>query len=234
MAGTAAVWVIVTVGGRGTDTSRWSGENTTGGGLGQENGMNIMDEQPGNFWNGGEFGFYLRGSPDNVHLHSDPEKGDAPGTAPVSPILLTDGLWHHIAGTWGNEDGKAKLYFNGQLLHEIPYSSDTSYPLSNIYLGQMANGVRTFTGLLDDVGIWNRALSAAEVAGVTSGGIPVPAQAVPGLIAYWPFDGNLYDAIFDNHVEAMVTDDIGHTLGQFVAGIALSVLYQFFLLPGAN
>ena len=31
---------------------------------------------------------------------------------PVSPILVNDGQWHHIAGTWGNEDGNAKLYFD--------------------------------------------------------------------------------------------------------------------------
>ena len=164
-AGTVAFWMNMSEITGGINTLFWGGDNTTGGGFGPENEMHIQVEVPvADIWIGGEFGFYLRGDPNNIHLHSDPNKGDAPGTMPVSPILVDDGQWHHIAGTWGNEDGNAKLYFDGQLLHEIPYDwTNISYPLTNIYLGQMANGGRTFSGLLDEVQIYGGALTVDEI-----------------------------------------------------------------------
>ena len=170
-AGTVAFWMNMSEITGGINTLFWGGDNTTGGGFGPENEMHIQVEVPvADIWIGGEFGFYLRGDPNNVHLHSDPNKGDAPGSVPVSPILVDDGQWHHITGTWGNEDGNAKLYFDGQLLHEIPYDwTNISYPLTNIYLGQMADGGRTYIGLLDEVQIYGGALTAEEIQTVMAG-----------------------------------------------------------------
>jgi len=170
--GTVAFWVNMTEVANGINTIFWGGDNTTGGGFGPENEMHIQVEiAVANIWEGGEFGFFLRGDPNNVHLHSDPNKGDSPGVEPVSPILLPDGQWHHITGTWGNEDGNAKLYFDGQLLHEIPYDwTKISYPLSHIYIGQMADGGRVFSGLLDDIQIYGEALTNDEIQIVMAGG----------------------------------------------------------------
>jgi hypothetical protein len=188
-AGTVAFWMnMVDITG-GINTLFWGGDNTTGGGFGPENEMHIMVEQSvANIWIGGEFGFYLRGNPNNVHLHSDPQKGDAPGTVPVSPALVNDGQWHHITGTWGNEDGNAKLYFDGQLLHEIPYDN-IDYPLTNIYLGQMANGGRTYNGLLDEVQIYGAALTADEIQSVMEGSI----QGFPRARGPNPPNGSMLD-----------------------------------------
>jgi hypothetical protein len=170
--GTVAFWVNMTEVADGINTIFWGGDNTTGSGFGPENEMHIQVEiAVANIWEGGEFGFYLRGDPNNVHLHSDPNKGDAPGVAPVSPILLPDGQWHHIAGTWGSEDGNAKLYYDGVLLHEIPYTwTKISYPLSHIYIGQMADGGRVFSGMLDDIQIYGGALTAEQIQIVMGGG----------------------------------------------------------------
>jgi hypothetical protein len=189
--GTVAFWVNMTEVAGGINTIWWGGDNTTGGGFGPENEMHIMVETTvANIWIGGEFGFYLRGDPNNVHLHSDPNKGDAPGVEPVTPILLPDGLWHHISVTWGNEDGFAKLYYDGQLLHEILYGwTNISYPLTYIYIGQMANGGRVFNGLLDDVQIYGGALTADQIQIVMGGSeiinlkaaLPEPANQVANV-----------------------------------------------------
>jgi len=170
--GTVAFWVNMDDVPGGINTIFWGGDNTTGGGFGPENEMHIhVEVTVADIWVGGEFGFFLRGDPNNVHLHSDPNKGDAPGVAPVTPILLADGQWHHIAGTWGNEDGNAKLYLDGKLLHEIPYDwTKISYPLTNIFIGQMGGGGRIFDGLLDDIQIYGGALTADEIQIVMTGG----------------------------------------------------------------
>jgi len=225
-AGTVAFWMNMSEITGGINTIFWGGDNITGGGFGPENEMHIQVEVPvADIWLGGEFGFYLRGDPNNIHLHSDPNKGDAPGTVPVSPILVDDGQWHHIVGTWGNQDGNAKLYFDGQLLHEIAYDwTNISYPLTNIYLGQMADGGRTYSGLLDEVQIYGGALTAEEILTVMEGdeilnfkaALPAPAHQekdVPRetLLSWMPGDRadthNVYFGTnFDDVNEASVTN----------------------------
>ncbi|MCP4817411.1 MAG: LamG domain-containing protein, partial [Planctomycetaceae bacterium] len=58
-------------------------------------------------------------------------------------------------------------------------------------------GNRTWDGLIDDVGIWDRPITGEEVATIYNGGAGTPlisnptvatAMPVPGLIAYWPLD----------------------------------------------
>ena len=73
-----------------------------------------------------------------------------------------DGHWHHAVATWDNSD-EAKLYVDNQL---VDTDSDTpnSFDLSqNVRLGRPTNSTRYFNGYLDDVRLYNRALSAEEV-----------------------------------------------------------------------
>jgi len=169
--GSVAFWMNMSEVAGGINTIWWGGDNTTGGGMGPENEMHIHIEQfVSNIWEGGELCFRVLHGP-LIHLHSDPEKGDAsvPGNAPVNPVLMNDGQWHHVAGTWGDADGNVNLYLDGVLLQQVAYTTP-SYPLSNIYLGQMANGGRTYRGLLDDVQIYGGALTEQELQAVVAGG----------------------------------------------------------------
>jgi hypothetical protein len=59
-------------------------------------------------------------------------------------------------------------------------------------------------------------------------------EAVPGLIAYWPFDGDLDDAIGDSHDTGMGSDEIEFVSGQFGDGIALDGIDQFVETPVEN
>ncbi len=169
--GTVAFWLNMAELTGNINTIWWGGDNTTGGGMGPENEMHIHIENPvANIWEGGELCFRVLHGP-LVHLHSDPEKGDAsvPGDPPVNPILMNDGQWHHVTVTWGDADGNVNLYLDGNLLQQATYTTP-SYPLTNIYLGRMADGGRTYTGLLDDVQIYGGALTADEIQIVLAGG----------------------------------------------------------------
>jgi hypothetical protein len=138
--------------------------------MGPENEMHIHIETTVNdVWQGGELCFRVLHGP-LINLHSDPEKGDAsvPGNVPVNPILVNDGQWHHVACTWGDADGNVNLYLDGSLLQQAAYATP-SYPLTNIYLGQMANGGRTYTGLLNDVQIYGGALTEEEIQIIIAG-----------------------------------------------------------------
>ena len=149
----------------GIKTIWWGGDNTTGTGMGPENEMHVHIEQPvTDIWIGGEICFRLLHGTPMVHLHSDPKKADAsaPGDPPVDPILINDGEWHHFAGTWGDADGNVNMYLDADFVQQAAYAPP-SYPLSYMYLGQMAAGNRTYDGILDDVKIYNHALSADDI-----------------------------------------------------------------------
>ncbi len=226
--GSVAFWMNMAELTGNINTIWWGGDNTTGGGMGPENEMHIHIEIPvANIWIGGELCFRVLHGP-LVHLHSDPEKGDAsvPGNPPVNPILMNDGEWHHVVSTWGDADGNVNLYLDGNLLQQATYTTP-SYPLTNIYLGRMADGGRTYTGLLDDVQIYGGALTADEIQMVMAGGeilslkaaLPEPANQateVPrdAVLSWMAGDRaekhNVYfGTVFDDVNEAGITDPRG-------------------------
>ena len=150
--------------------------------------------------------------------------------------MLNDGIWHHITATWGNEDGNAKLYFDGKLLHEIPYDwTNISYPLTNIFIGQMANGGRVFLGLLDDVQIYGGALTTDEIQIIMTGGeilnlkaaLPEPANQLTEVpldtdLSWMAGDRadthNVYFGVnFDDVNEAGIDDPQGVLVGENLA-----------------
>ncbi len=172
-AGSVAFWMNLSENlGTGINTIWWGGDNTTGSGMGPENEMHIhVEVTAANIWRGGELCFrVLHGTPVMIHLHSDPNKSDAsnPGVAPVSPILVNDGLWHHVAGTWGDDNGNVNLYLDGHLLMSAAFLTP-SYPLTNMYMGKMANGGRVYNGILDDVQIYGRAITEEEIQAIIVG-----------------------------------------------------------------
>lgn len=168
-AGAVAFWMNKPTLAGAINTIWWGGDNTTGGGFGPENEMHIHTEAvAANIWRGGELCFAGQNNP-NFHLYSDPNKAE-PASEPIDPILMADGQWHHVACTWGNEDGNVKMYLDGALLHELPQGT-RSYALDHVYIGQMANGSRTYNGLLDEFQIYGRSVTAEEVQLLMSGGL---------------------------------------------------------------
>ncbi|HEY0968373.1 MAG TPA: LamG-like jellyroll fold domain-containing protein [Opitutaceae bacterium] len=87
------------------------------------------------------------------------------------------GAWRHVVATWtGSATAtNVKIYVDGV---ETAYASTTNGAgarandaTSNLYLGNESGGTRTFDGLLDDVRVYNRVLSAAEIEAVYRAGL---------------------------------------------------------------
>lgn len=155
----------------------WGGDNTTGGGFGDENELHIHLEQAADdVWAGGEVGFYIEGT---GHLASDPDS--AIGSAPVNPTQINDEQWHHIVCIW--DDGDMSMYIDGEFIHSDD-GSTVDFEMTYIYLGQMASGTRYFTGLMDDVQIYNHALTETEVQLAMAGGVDPALPSAPS-----PADG---------------------------------------------
>ncbi|MBI5221308.1 MAG: LamG domain-containing protein [Candidatus Magasanikbacteria bacterium] len=81
-----------------------------------------------------------------------------------SSILFPDGEWKHLAIVF-TSDGKKKAYVNGEFVGE----DATGYNLSNIptgytfNIGSLPGGFNYLNGIVDDVSVWNRALSQSEI-----------------------------------------------------------------------
>jgi len=100
-----------------------------------------------------------------------------------SPTALTTG-WHHIVGT-RNAGTSIKLYVDGQLVDNVADpTSGVQGGTTNLTLGGVKNSVfplsEKFTGKLDEVRIYNRALSPAEVKQLY--------EWAPGPKLYYNFD----------------------------------------------
>jgi hypothetical protein len=95
-----------------------------------------------------------------------------------TPIALNQ--WYHVAGTLDGATGDMRLYINGVLAAQ---KSTTVRPAGSmaqaaLAIGNNVQGGFPFTGLIDEVVIYSRALSPVEVAGLAA-----VSNAVPAIVA---------------------------------------------------
>jgi hypothetical protein len=114
----------------------------------------------------------------------------SPGMQPIiSPRVVNDGFFHHVAATF---DGSVRtVYLDGARLgtnqfRQQPYNNATvyHYQLGNGYTRNWPsapNGWAPFQGIIDEPAVYNRALTAAEVAAIrqvgSAGRCPPPSPS---------------------------------------------------------
>ena len=92
---------------------------------------------------------------------------------PVAPSI-----WKHVVlVTNANE---SKLYLDGVILQTLPSTPfDSSCPLSNLYIGlDILIQQEFWAGKIDDIGIWNRALTACEIQNLYQSQVNYVSQAI--------------------------------------------------------
>ena len=108
---------------------------------------------------------------------------------------LEHDTWQHLV--FVREGGQIQSYRNGMLEQSGPGTSTALSPDVPLRIGSMPYGglFRGFEGGIDDVGIWNRALSEAEIQSLFSSVEVELPEHVPneGLVAWYPLDGNALD-----------------------------------------
>lgn len=103
--------------------------------------------------NGKNIAFYVRSSGGNPDLTIN--------------VGLNDGNWHYVVGTY--DSNVRKLYFDGSLVGSDTSAignTDTAQPWR---MGSALGGSVPFTGLMDEVAIYNKALSESEIKQLYSG-----------------------------------------------------------------
>ena len=117
------------------------------------------------------------------------------------------GQWYHIA-LIVDSSGNGKLYINGG--QEATWSNGSNTSVNKFSIGQEYDGTGStatdfFDGKIDEVAIWNVALSAADVTALYNSGNGLKASADSGnydnsgdLIGYWKFNEGTGSTLTDN------------------------------------
>jgi hypothetical protein len=119
---------------------------------GQFHGL-VCKGTPTNPW----LGYQVGVSGDHVQVETD--LAIFSGVRPIN-----DGLWHLVVAVFNKQSGILEIYVDGTIdaTHSTP-SSNLSTPFQ-LHVGVEREGVNFFIGSIDEVRIYNRALSSNEVA----------------------------------------------------------------------
>jgi hypothetical protein len=88
------------------------------------------------------------------------------GTGEVSSgIAASTRKWEHIAVTWDSSTGKVTFYVNGLLQAEVTHANAVIPPVDSDYLTVGAWGTleNYFNGMIDEVRVYGKVLSADEI-----------------------------------------------------------------------
>jgi hypothetical protein len=154
---------------------------------------------------------------------------------------VSSGVWHHVAATY--DGAQMCLYIDGQIWSTIPQSGNISHMLANSFLafgsedGRTVcncSGNRYFNGLIDEVSIYNRALSANEIATIydaqSEGKCQTTCDPAPsGLVSWWPGEGNPNDIIGGDN--GTVVGTIGYASGKVGQAFSLNGASGYVAIP---
>ena len=145
--------------------------------------------------------FYAQDNSTQKFYHYDPNNSYTGSTNTFEP-----GQWHHIA-LIVDSSGNGKLFVNGG--QEATWSSGTNTSVNRFSIGQEWDSATIasdfFDGKIDEVAIWNVALSAADVTALYNSGNGLKASANSGnydnsgnLIGYWKFNEGTGSTLTDS------------------------------------
>ncbi|HRI84317.1 MAG TPA: choice-of-anchor D domain-containing protein [Ignavibacteria bacterium] len=140
----------------------------------------------------------------------------------------TDGSWHHVAMTWKkNTLNGFKSYLDGELVDQ-KNSSDIDLPLIEVsgYLGRYNAGSGEYLqGSLDEVRIWTRELSQAEIAA----NMLTEINSGPGLLASYHFNQGLAG---ENNSAITTLNDAANNYHGALANFELNGITSNWISPG--
>jgi hypothetical protein len=138
-----------------------------------------------------------------LHRHPFSQYGSGPPENIYTAATYNDGLWHHVAAVRASDNSRV-LYVDGQqMVSDSNVTSAFDAPVS-VILGALfspgyPNGGRFWNGAIDDVRIYNCALSATEVTALYNG----------SETGSWPHyeDVNSTYNFYEPEKERLVADD---------------------------
>lgn len=125
-----------------------------------------------------------------------------------SSVTVYDGAWHHVAFTFFSDT--LKLYIDGIEDTSVTKTTDNTVNtlfsanpegLIGSFIDNAGAKAQFFTGNIDEVSIWNKALSSAEISEIHNAGDPTNLgahSAFANLVSWWRMgDGDTFPTIKD-------------------------------------
>lgn len=165
------------------------------------------------FWRGDNRGgldpYFLQLNPDEGNILQFVVEQESPNTAVVlGTAPLAYNQWYHIAGTLEDATGLMRIYTNGVIAAETntairPFANLLPSADASIGIGNLGEHWfdHPFVGDIDEMSLYDRALSPAEIQAIYTAdsagkcqptnpptGACVPAPA--GVVGWWPAEGN--------------------------------------------
>lgn len=120
----------------------------------------------------------------NLYLHNG-----VGGLYSTNYGLVNINEWSNLLYTWDN--GVSNVYLNGQLIGTANINDQVGDNSESLIIGNNDFGVFGFNGFIDDIGMWNRALTADEVLALYNGCNVAP-LAVSGNVTPTQFTQETY------------------------------------------
>ncbi|TSC88932.1 MAG: thrombospondin N-terminal-like domain-containing protein [Parcubacteria group bacterium Gr01-1014_3] len=146
-------------------------------------------------WNDG-YGFYNRSTNSKFTWWVDDYDASASPGGYVTIDMPSLGQWHHVVGTY--DGATVTLYIDGAVSGTpFSYATGITYVDSTLSIGLPPSG-SYWDGAIDEVRVYNRAMSATEVAEhyKTTARTEGDKQSISqnnrydgGLVGFWPFNG---------------------------------------------
>ncbi len=120
------------------------------------------------------------------------------------------GDWHHYVAVYNADNNLMKLYLDNVLVGTDMFEGTRSLNADSIVIGSKTTFVSTafFNGEIDDIGIWNRALSACEIENLFTASISAGTDIVSACNSFTWIDGNTYTTS-DSTATQILTDAAG-------------------------
>ena len=182
----------------------------TGGGLTIELWIKptTLQEQPLVEWNNGtNYGAHLWmfGPPGRLYVNLVDTAGTWHNLVSANGLVIA-GQWQHIALTYDKNSGTTNLYRNGVQVATQNLGSFTPQTSYNLWFGRRASENLFYNGGLDEISLYNRALSATDVQAIYNagaGGKCLPSKLLvtntsdnlPGSLRYVINSAHEYDII---------------------------------------
>jgi hypothetical protein len=120
--------------------------------------------------------------------------------------LLSTGVWYHVAGVRGPD--YLQLFVNGQLQSQTPVSFAQSYGTLPLFFGTSGQSFwdHKLNGRLDEVSLYNRALSAGEISAIYAAGVAGKCKGAGGSDARF-----LAPVVLNGSLKLTLSGEIGRS-----------------------
>jgi len=154
--------------------------------------------------------------------------------------FLKAAQWQHVALTYDKASGKACVYCNGSLVQSQSIGSFTPQTSWNLLIGArtfygwQSHPSGSFSGQMDELSLYNRALAPGEIASIAQSGSygKCPPEGVPvdnQIQAAWNGEWNANN-VYDSH-DGQIVNAATYASGEYGNAFTLDGLNGYVLIP---